>query len=132
MTTRYVLTPLAEAGLTKPEIRVLMKDAGLALAEKPASPCLSSRIMTGVEVTPQRLRDVEVVEGVLREVGVSTLRVRVCRAEDGADFLRIEVAQEELAKVLECREKLHEAGVTRGYRWVTLDLGGYRTGGGVS
>jgi len=126
------LAPLAEAGLTKGEIRVLMREAGLPLAEKPASPCLSSRIMTGIEVTPERLRDVEAVEAILRKAGISTLRVRICRAEDAAHFLRVEVAPEELTKVLECREELHEAGLTRGYRWVTLDLGGYRTGGGVS
>lgn len=127
-----VLSPLKDSGLTKAEIRFLMNEAGLPLAEKPASPCLSSRIMTGIEVTPERLRDVEAIEGILREVGVSTVRVRICRAEDDAHFLRVEVAPEELAKVLECREDLNEAGIARGYRWVTLDLGGYRTGGGVS
>jgi uncharacterized protein len=127
-----VLSPLKDSGLTKAEIRFLMNEAGLPLAEKPASPCLSSRIMTGIEVTPERLRDVEAIEGILREVGVSTVRVRICRAEDDAHFLRVEVAPEELAKVLECREDLTEAGIARGYRWVTLDLGGYRTGGGVS
>ena len=126
------LSPLADSGLTKAEIRFLMREAGLPLAEKPASPCLSSRIMTGIEVTPERLRDVEAVEGILRAAGVSTLRVRICRAEDDAHFLRVEVAPEELEKVLECRELLTEAGMARGYRWVTLDLGGYRTGGGVS
>jgi uncharacterized protein len=127
-----VLSPLKDSGLTKAEIRFLMNEAGLPLAEKPASPCLSSRIMTGIEVTPERLRDVEAIESILREVGVSTVRVRICRAEDDAHFLRVEVAPEELAKVLECREDITEAGIARGYRWVTLDLGGYRTGGGVS
>jgi len=126
------LSPLADSGLIKAEIRFLMNEAGLPLAMKPASPCLSSRIMTGIEVTPDRLRDVEEIEGILREAGVSTLRVRICRAEDEAHFLRVEVAPEELEKVLECREKLTEAGIARGYRWVTLDLGGYQTGGGVS
>ncbi len=52
------LTPLSDAGLTKPEISYLMREAGLPLSGKPASPCLSSRIMTGIEVTPERLRDV--------------------------------------------------------------------------
>jgi uncharacterized protein len=126
------LSPLAQAGLTKSEIRLLMQDAGLSLAEKPASPCLSSRIMTGIQVTPQRLRDVEEMERILKSAGVETLRVRVCQAEDGVYFLRLEVASEELEKVLACRDELNEAGTARGYRWVTLDLGGYRTGGGVS
>ncbi|MFO8174103.1 MAG: ATP-dependent sacrificial sulfur transferase LarE [Longimicrobiales bacterium] len=126
------LSPLADVGLTKAEIRFLMEEAGLSLAAKPASPCLSSRIMTGIQVTPERLEDVEAMEGILREAGISQLRVRVCREEGGALFLRVEVAPEELEKVLECRRELHVTGRARGYRWVTLDLGGYRTGGGVS
>ena len=127
-----VLSPLSEVGLTKAEIRILMEEAGLPLSRKPASPCLSSRIMTGVEITPERLRHVEEMESILREAGVETLRVRVCRNEDATLFLRVEVAPEEMDLVLDCRAELQEAGVTRGYRWVTLDLGGYRTGGGVS
>lgn len=126
------LTPLAEAGLTKPEIRFLMEQAGLPLSGKPASPCLSSRVMTGVEITPQRLRDVEEMEEILRAAGISTLRVRVCRDADDRSFLRIEVAPEEMEKVLGCGQALHREGTRRGYRWVTLDLGGYRTGGGTS
>jgi uncharacterized protein len=127
-----VVSPLSDAGLTKSEIRLLMREAGLALADKAASPCLSSRIMTGIEVTPERLRDVEEVEAILRGEGVSVFRVRVCDAGEGTYFLRVEVAPEEMESVLKCREELQRAGTSRGYRWVTLDLGGYRTGGGVA
>jgi uncharacterized protein len=127
-----VLTPLSDAGLTKPEIGFLMRQAGLPLSGKPASPCLSSRIMTGIEITSQRLKDVEEMEAILRRAGISTLRVRVCRDESGHFFLRVEVPPEEMTGVLACREDLQQAGAERGYRWVTLDLGGYRTGGGVS
>lgn len=126
------LSPLADAGLTKAEIRFLMEEAGLSLASKPASPCLSSRIMTGIQVTPERLEDVEAMEEILRGAGISRLRVRICGEEGGALFLRVEVGTEEFEKVLACRQDLHAAGEARGYRWVTLDLGGYRTGGGVS
>jgi pyridinium-3,5-biscarboxylic acid mononucleotide sulfurtransferase len=126
------LTPLAGAGLTKGEIRFLMEDEGLPLSGKPASPCLSSRVMTGVGITPQRLRDVEEMEEMLRAEGVSTLRARVCRDADERFFLRLEVSPEEMEKVLAFGETLHREGTRRGYRWVTLDLGGYRTGGGVS
>ncbi len=126
------LTPLSDAGLTKPEISYLMKKAGVPLSTKPASPCLSSRIMTGIEITPHRLRDVDEMEGILREAGVALMRVRICRDEGGAYFFRVESPPEEMGKVLACREKLQEEGTARGYRWVTLDLGGYRTGGGVS
>ena len=126
-----VLSPLSDAGLTKAEIRHLMTESGLALAGKPASPCLSSRIMTGIPVTPERLRDVEAMEGILRRAGVGTLRVRICQADDGAGFLRVEVPPEEMSRVLDCREALQKESESRGYRWLTLDLAGYRTGGGV-
>lgn len=127
-----VVAPLSEAGLSKAEIRYLMMEAGLSLARKPASPCLSSRIMTGISITPERLRDVEAMESILRDSGVGTLRVRVCEADDGSSFLRVEVAPEEMTKVLDCRKALQKESEARGYRWLTLDLGGYRTGGGVS
>ena len=126
------LTPLSDAGLTKPEISYLMQEADLPLSGKPASPCLSSRIMTGIEVTPHKLRDVEEMEGILRRAGVSNLRVRVCKDEKDSFFLRVEVAPDEMDAVLRCREELQREGTERGYRWVTLDLGGYRMGGGVS
>jgi uncharacterized protein len=127
-----VLTPLSDAGLGKPEISHLMQEAGLPLSGKPASPCLSSRIMTGIGITPQRLRDVEAMEAILRGAGVRTVRVRVCGEAGGALFLRVEGAPEEMGVILEHREELQTEGQRRGYKWVTLDLGGYRTGGGVS
>ncbi len=127
-----ILSPLADVGLTKAEIRNLMEEVGLPLARKAASPCLSSRIMTGIPVTPERLRDVEAMETILREAGVDILRVRVCRAEDGTGFLRVEVPPEEMSRILECRETLQRESEGRGYRWLTLDLGGYRTGGGTT
>jgi len=127
-----VLSPLSEAGLTKAEIRHLMGELGLPLAGKASSPCLSSRIMTGIPVTGERLDDVEAMEAILRDAGVETVRVRVCQAQGGSCFLRVEVSPEAMPRVLECREALHQEGEARGYRWVTLDLAGYRTGGGVS
>jgi len=126
-----VLTPLSDVGLSKAEISHLMAEAGLPLAGKSASPCLSSRIMTGIEITPERLRDVEEFEGILRRSGVADHRVRVCRDDDGNFFLRVEAPPDHMTRVLDCREELIETGLGRGYRWVTLDLGGYRTGGGV-
>ncbi len=126
------LTPLSDADLTKAEISHLMREAGLPLSGKPASPCLSSRIMTGIEITPKRLRDIEDLEGILRRTGAKTLRVRVCKDDQDSFFLRVEVAPEEMTQVLSCREELQAEGIRRGYRWVTLDLGGYRTGGGVT
>lgn len=126
-----VVAPLAEAELTKEEIRWLMRQEGLELADKPASPCLSSRIMTGVEVTPERLADVAAMEAILRSHGVRVYRVRL-GTPTTSDILRVEVGSDEMPAVLECREALVREGRARGYRWVTLDLSGYRTGGGVA
>lgn len=126
------LSPLADADLGKGDIRFLMKEVGLPLSEKPASPCLSSRIMTGIPVTPERLAHVEAMEEILRKAGASTVRVRVCREDGGSHFFRVEAGEEDFDTVMACRKELHEAGLAQGYRWVTLDLGGYRTGGGVT
>jgi uncharacterized protein len=124
-----VLSPLADAKLTKVDIRTLMRMNGLDLSEKAGSPCLSSRVMTGLEITPQRLRDVEALETILREGGISVFRVRVCGDPEQC-FLRVEVGPDEMSKVVTLREQLVSEGEARGYKWVTLDLAGYRTGGG--
>lgn len=126
-----VQAPLADAGLEKAEIRALLREHGMSLADKPSSPCLSSRIQTGVRVDPRRLADVGVLEAILRGAGVRVGRARICDA-GGALFVRIEVDAAEMEKVLACRDDLEREGKARGYRWVTLDLGGYRTGGGTS
>jgi pyridinium-3,5-biscarboxylic acid mononucleotide sulfurtransferase len=128
---RGVRWPLADCGITKSDIRSTMRARGLELSEKPASPCLSSRIMTGVRVTGERLSHVQELEGVLRAAGVEVCRVRVCRG-DGFLFLRVEVEPAEMGRVAELHETLAKRGRTLGYRWVTLDLGGYRTGGGTA
>lgn len=126
-----ILAPLNDAQLTKDEIRELMRAFELPLADKPSSPCLSSRLMTGVAVTPQKLRDVEAIETILREAGLRVFRVRL--HEDGEQtFLRIETSPAEMPVALVARERVVAAARSRGYRWVTLDLAGYRTGGATS
>lgn len=126
-----IVAPLDTAHLAKDDIRTLMRSFGLPLSDKPASPCLSSRLMTGVAVTPQKLRDVEDMETVLRDGGLQVFRVRL-HETPGGKWLRVEVAPEEMARVLEVRDALHRAAKERGYQWVTLDLSGYRTGGGTN
>jgi uncharacterized protein len=125
-----VITPLADAELTKDEIRGLMRAFKLPLADKPASPCLSSRLMTGVAVTPQKLRHVEEIESILRARGIEVARVRI-HEEGQLSFLRIEVGPDEMEEALAARAELVAAGASRGYQRVLLDLGGYRTGGAV-
>ena len=126
-----IIAPLDEAGLTKDDIRQLMRAAGLPLADKPASPCLSSRLMTGVAVTPAKLRDVEDLEELLRGAGLRVFRVRL-HEHGGARWLRVEADPAEMPAVLAAREALQVAARARGYAWVTLDLAGYRTGGGTA
>ncbi len=124
-----ILAPLARVDLTKDEIRETLRANGLNLSDKPSSPCLSSRIMTGIPITEKRLRDVEFMENIIRESGIKIFRVRLCQ-EEGLDFLRIETQPQDMSKIIELRERLVEEGTKRGYRWVTLDLAGYKMGGG--
>ncbi len=124
-----ILAPLAQVNLTKNEIREVLQANGLNLSDKPASPCLSSRIMTGIPITEKRLRDVEYMENIIRDSGIKIFRVRLCQ-EEGQDFLRIETQQDDMIKIVKMRNKLVKEGEKRGYRWVTLDLGGYKMGGG--
>jgi uncharacterized protein len=124
-----ILSPLADVGLTKDEIRTLMRENGIEMADKPASPCLSSRLMTGVAVTAQKLMDVEEIEAILRTGGLKVFRVRMHELGE-QKFLRLEVDPNEMSLALEMRERLVAEGKSRGYAWVTIDLAGYRTGGG--
>ena len=124
-----VAAPLFEAGLDKAEIREVLRANKIELAEKPASPCLSSRIMTGIRIADRHLEAVAVMEGLLREARCRVYRVRLCQT--GEDyFLRIETHPDEFSTVLSIKEKLVAEGRKRGYRWVVLDLEGYKTGGG--
>ncbi len=126
-----VISPLADTGFTKDDIRSVLRSNHLTIAEKPASPCLSSRIMTGISITEKRLNDIEAMEMILGKAGVKIFRVRLCQ-EKTELFLRIESAPEEMQTVLEQYESLVSEGKKRGYKWITLDLEPYRTGGGVS
>ncbi len=126
-----VISPLSDAGFTKDDIRTVLRSNHLTIAEKPASPCLSSRIMTGISITEKRLNDIEAMEVILKEAGVKVFRVRLCQ-ESTEFFFRIESSSEEMQTVLKQHEDLVAEGKKRGYKWVTLDLEPYRTGGGVS
>jgi len=122
-----VRSPLIEAGLTKEDVRALAREWGLPVWDKPASPCLSSRIAYGLEVTPDRVRRVDAAEAYLREtLGIRELRVR----HEANDLARIEIPASELARLSAADfraaicAKLHELG----FKYVTLDLDGFRSG----
>ncbi len=120
-----VRSPLAEAGLTKNDIRELSRQAGLPTASQPASPCLASRIPYGLEVTEQRLRQVDQAEGVLRSFGFVEFRVR-----HHDTIARIEVRPQDVAKLVAepVRSKVVEKLKGLGFQFITMDLQGFRSG----
>jgi uncharacterized protein len=121
-----VRSPLVEVGMSKRELRELSRRAGLPTWDRPASPCLSSRIAYGTPVTLERLRTVDRGEEVLRALGFREFRVR----HHGEELVRIEVAPAELDRALrrDVADELTRAFRALGFRYVTLDLAGYRTG----
>ncbi len=121
----HVRAPLADAGLTKLEIRRLSREMGLATWDKPSMACLSSRIPYGSEVTPDKLKTIERAEEVLRELGLRQYRVR-----HHGDVARIEVDPRDLEELVRSplRELVIERVKAAGFRYVALDLQGYRTG----
>jgi pyridinium-3,5-biscarboxylic acid mononucleotide sulfurtransferase len=120
-----VLTPLVAAGLTKPDIRELARRAGVPVWDRPASPCLASRIAYGVEVTPERLSVVERGEEAMRALGFTRFRVR-----HHDKLARIEIAPDELPRAFqpEMARRFVEIFKALGFTYVTLDLEGYRQG----
>jgi uncharacterized protein len=121
-----VRSPLAECGFTKDEIRALAAFWQLPTWDKPATPCLSSRIAYGEEVTPERLAKIDQAERFLRERGFLPLRVRYHRG----DMARIEVSPEALPKFLDplFRREVVARLKALGFKYVSLDLEGFRSG----
>lgn len=115
--------PLVEAGLTKAEVRDLSRLCGLRTWDKPAAPCLSSRLPYGTPVTLGTLGQVAAAESALRRLGFRQLRVR-----HYGDLARIELDEADLADALVRRGDVVAAVQDAGYRYVTLDLQGLRSG----
>lgn len=124
-TEQEVRSPLAEVGLTKEEIRERSKVHGLPTWDKPASPCLASRIAHGIPVTIERLGKVERGEEIMRLKGFREFRVRV-----HGDLVRLEISPDEMDSVLskEMTGALSQAFRDLGFRFVTLDMTGFRSG----
>jgi uncharacterized protein len=118
--------PLQECGLNKADVRGLARAWGLPTWDKPATPCLSSRIAYGEEVTPERVRMIDQAEQWLRRRGLRLLRVRY----HNGDLARIEVPLDELAGLAnpEVSRELVPAFRALGFKFVTLDLEGFRSG----
>lgn len=120
-----VRSPLAEAGLTKADIRELSRALSLPTWNKPSFACLSSRFPFGTEITPERLSQVDHCERLLRSLGFSQVRVRYHH-----DIARIEVEEKEIERFLDSnlRHQVVEGFESFGFKFVAVDLKGYRTG----
>lgn len=120
-----VLRPLADLDLTKADVRRIARELGLASADKPAAPCLASRIPHFAEVTPAKLRQIEAAESSLRQLGFHDFRVR-----HHGDIARLELPPQDLVRAVTepMRTAIHEAVAAAGFRFVTVDLGGIQSG----
>jgi uncharacterized protein len=120
-----VRSPLAELGFSKRDVRAVAEALGLSSADKPASPCLASRIPYGTPITRENLSQVERAEALLRDLGFSELRVR-----HHGETARLEVPVDQLSKltVTPLRTRVVDGLKALGYRWVTVDLEGLRSG----
>jgi len=124
-TEHAVLAPLADAGMTKSDVRLLARAAGYALWDRPAAPCLSSRVEYGRAVTREVLSQVERAEECVRQLGFREFRVR-----HHGELARVEIARSEMPKALamETLDAITAALREAGYQYVTLDTAGFRSG----
>ena len=120
-----IRSPLAEAKLTKDDIRVLSREMNLPTSDQPASPCLASRIVYGLEVTEQRLQQIDEAENFLRGLGLVEFRVR-----HHDTVARIEVNPKDIEKITSepVRSQIVEKLKSLGFKFVTVDLQGFRSG----
>ncbi|MCA8987726.1 MAG: ATP-dependent sacrificial sulfur transferase LarE, partial [Planctomycetaceae bacterium] len=123
-----VRSPLVEAGFHKQDVRQLAREWNIPIWDKPASPCLSSRVAYGVEVTPQRVERIDAGERFLRELlKVKELRVRL----EAGELARIELPIEHLIQLTDpqVRQQVVDYFLQLGFNCITLDLAGFRSGG---
>jgi len=121
-----VISPLADLSITKQRVREIAAIWGLTVADKPAAPCLASRIAHGITVTPDRMASIDQAESILRSAGFETVRVRLHPGE----IARIEVPEERIVEVCRWLASHNHAGMIKnlGFRFVTLDCIGFRSG----
>ena len=120
---RGALFPMVEAGLTKEDVRAVSRELGLVTADKPAAACLASRLPYGTRVTLDRLKSVEGAEFGLKQLGFFDVRVR-----HYDDTARLEVPLSAFPEVMQQRTAVVRVLKDAGYRYVTLDLEGFRSG----
>lgn len=118
-----VISPLAEAGFTKDEVRLLAAEYGLSVSDRPAAPCLATRFPYGTRISYDELARVAEGEQYLKGLGLYNVRLRI-----HGQVARIEVDDEKIGKILEYRRQIVEYLKKLGYSYVTLDLEGFRSG----
>jgi len=120
-----VRSPLAEARMTKNEIRALARAAGLAVSDRPSNACLLTRFPHGTEMNPEELRRAEKAERIVKEEGFTGARVRV-----HGDIVRLEILNEHFDRIVAADTRLKIASALKklGYRYITIDAEGYRSG----
>jgi uncharacterized protein len=118
-----VRSPLLESAIGKEEVRAIAQSIGMPLWDKPALACLASRVPYGTEVTRTGLSQIEALEEGLRALGFRELRAR-----HHGDVARIELGDREIARAVELRDRIVALGKSAGFRFVSLDLAGYRSG----
>ena len=119
-----IKSPLLECGFTKNEIRELSKEMGLPSWNKPSAACLASRFVYGEAITPEKLKMVENAEDFLQELGFRQKRARI----HGENLARIEIMPEDFGKILNQKEKINNYFRSLGFKYVTLDIQGFRSG----
>ena len=118
-----IIHPLVEAGVKKSDIKVMAKSLGLSNYDMPSTTCLSSRISYGEEITTEKLKRIEEAESFILSSGLRQVRVRCHK-----DVARIEVEKEEIEKVINFRKEIVRRLKKVGFKYITLDLEGYRSG----
>lgn len=116
-------SPLAEAGMTKAEVRRLAGELGVSVSNKPSMPCLATRFPYGTRISYEAMRKVDEGEGFIRSLGFYNVRLRIHQ-----DIARIEVDADEMQKLLEYREQIIAKLKNLGYDYITVDLEGFRSG----
>lgn len=118
-----ILSPLAECGFTKKEVRKLAEEYGISVANRPSTPCMATRFPYGAELDYREMRCVEEGEEWLKTLGFYNVRIRI-----HGNIARIEVDEKDMANLLKNRIKITEKLKTLGYSYITIDLEGFRSG----
>jgi len=118
-----ILSPLAELGITKDEIRAMARELGISVAERPSSPCMATRLPYGTQLRPEVLQRIEAGESYLHRQGFAAMRLRL-----HGDVVRLELPLADFPRFLEQREQIVQQLHDLGFVYLTLDLEGLRSG----